>query len=98
MVFRIENKGYKEIHFKLKKPSNIAFDLDVVPKFSSSINNNFPNENKLTKLNNEAEVRVSFKSKLPLNFQNTIEIEDNFGNKYEVRIFGLATNCPLLLS
>lgn len=74
------------------------FDLDVVPKFSSNITSHLPNENKLTKLNNEAEVRVSFRAKTPLNFQNILTIEDNFGNSYQIKIYGMATNCPLLLS
>ena len=45
-----------------------------------------------------AEVRVSFRSKNPISFQNNIELENNFGNVYSVKIHGIATNCPLLLS
>jgi hypothetical protein len=72
------------------------FDLEVISKFSSNITSNLPHENKLTKLNNEAEVRVSFRAKIPLNFQNILTIEDNYGNSYQVKFYGMATNCPLL--
>jgi hypothetical protein len=75
-----------------------VFDLEVIPNFSSNITSHLPNENKLTKLNNEAEVRVSFRAKTPLNFQSILTIEDNFGNSYQIKIYGMATNCPLLLS
>jgi hypothetical protein len=96
-VFKIINKGYKEVHFKIKKPANINFELETKITILGNMKDQQSNENRLTKLNNEAEVRISVRSKNTVSFQNHITIEDNLGNSYQIKFFGLITNCPLLI-
>lgn len=71
----------------LKKPVNIAFDFDI------KIENQ---TNRLTKLNNQMEVSLIYKSKKPVSFAVNLDIEDNFGKKYQIKLFGTSSNSPLL--
>jgi hypothetical protein len=42
------------------------------------------------------EVAVLFKSKKTVSFGVALDIEDNFGKKYQVKLFGTSSNSPLL--
>lgn len=54
------------------------------------------NDNRLTKLKNKTEVKLFYKSKKPISFGVVLEIENNFGQKYEVKLNGTASISPLL--
>jgi hypothetical protein len=109
--FTITNQGHKEIFIKIKKPSNIAFELEhqIVTFEASSTQStlklkNAPGiskkeqnylENQLTRLRNCVEVKLFFRSKSRISFNTVLEIHDNYENKYEMTVAGTATDCPL---
>jgi hypothetical protein len=70
----------------IKKPVNIAFEFDI------KIENQ---TNRLTKLNNLMDVSLVYKSKKPVSFTVNLDIEDNFGKKYQIKLYGTASNSPL---
>ena len=71
----------------VKKPTNIAFELNCELE---------KNINCLTKLTNAINVNLLYKSKKPISFSTILEIENNFGQKYEVKINGTTSKSPLL--
>ena len=71
----------------IKKPTNISFDLEVEME---------DNNNKLTRLNNNLEVKIHFKSKKAVSFSVILIVEDNFGKKYEIKLYGTSSRSPLL--
>ena len=86
-TFTIVNEGYKEVFIVFKKPINIPFEFEIELD---------GNSNRMTKLRNKLEVRILYKSRKPITFSVVLEVENNFGKKYELKLHGTTSKSHLL--